>query len=110
MSRVSGKLPRLVLSALFCVYWGNLAPAQRALPPGKVPSTFTADAVFAARIRSRLLSYTEPATGQYAVGQQVLRTLLQQFPADTAKFSWDLRIAKGAGNVFSSPDGTIFVD
>ncbi|MGB8010271.1 MAG: M48 family metalloprotease [Terriglobales bacterium] len=57
-----------------------------------------------------LVPYTEPATGQYAVGQRVLETLLRQIPADRAKFSWDLRIAKGAGNVFSSPDGTIFVD
>ena len=39
-----------------------------------------------------------------------METLLRQIPADRAKLSWDLRIAKGAGNIFSSPDGTIFVD
>ena len=110
MSGISHKAPRLVLIALLCVFWGKLAPAQQTLPPETVPPTFTADAVFAARVRSLLLPYTEPATGQYAVGKQVMETLLRQLPADRPKFSWDLRIAKGAGNVFSSPDGTIFVD
>jgi hypothetical protein len=110
MSGVSDKAPRLVLTALLCVFWGNLVPAQQTLPPETVPSNFTADAAFADRIRSLLLPSTEPASVRYAVGQQVLETLLRQLPADRAKFSWDLRVAKGAGNVFSSPDGTIFVD
>jgi hypothetical protein len=110
MSGVTDKPPRLVLLALLCVFWGGLAPAQQTLPPETVPSNFNADAAFAARVRSLLLPYTEPATGQYAVGKQVMETLLHQLPANRAKFSWDLRIAKGAGNVFSSPDGTIFVD
>lgn len=110
MSGVSGKAPRWFFVALLCVFRANLAPAQQMLPPETVPSSFTADAVFAARVRSLLLPYTEPATGQYVVGKRVMETLLQQLPADRAKFSWDLRIAKGAGNVFSSPDGTIFVD
>ncbi len=110
MSGVSAKASRLVLVALLCVFRANLAPAQQIVPPETVPSTFDADARFAARVRSLLLPYTEPATGQYAVGTQVMETLLQQLPADRAKFSWDLRIAKDAGNVFSSPDGTIFVD
>jgi len=110
MSGVSGKAPGLVLIALLCVFGGQFAPAQQTLPPEAVPPTFTDDAAFAARVRSLLLPYTEPATGQYAVGKQVMETLLRQLPADRTKFSWDLRIAKGAGNVFSSPDGTIFVD
>jgi hypothetical protein len=110
MSGVSGKAPRLVFVALLCVFRASLAPGQHTLPPETVPSTFTADAVFAARVRRLLLTYTEPATGQYAVGKQVMETLLQQLPKDRAKFSFDLRIAKGAGNVFSSPDGTIFLD
>ncbi len=110
MSGANAKAPGLVLIALLCVFRGNLAPAQQTFPSEAVPPTFTVDAVFAARIRSLLLPYTEPATGQYAVGEQVMERLLQQLPADRAKFSWDLRIAKGAGNVFSSPDGTIFVD
>ena len=109
MSGVRVKAPRLVLTALLCVFWANLVPAQQTLPP-ELPSNFTVDAAFAARVRSLLVPYTEPAAGQYAVGQQVLETLLRQLPADRAKFSWDVRIAKGAGNVFSSPDGTIFVD
>ena len=96
--------------ALLCVLWGQFAPAQQTSPPETVPPSLAADAVFAARVRSRLLPYTEPATGQYAVGKQGMEALLRQLPADRAKFSWDVRIAKGAGNVFSSPDGTIFVD
>jgi len=110
MSGVSDKAPRLVLAALLCVFWGSLVPAQQTHPPETVPSNFTADAAFAARIRSLLLPYTEPATGQYAVGKDVMERLLRQLPAERAKFSWDLRIARGAGNVFSSPDGTIVVD
>jgi len=110
MPGMSGKAPRLALIALLCVFWRNLAPAQQPLPSETVPPSFTADAIFAARVRSLLLPYSEPATGQYAVGQQVMETLLRQLPADRAKFAWDVRIAKGAGNVFSSPDGTIFVD
>jgi hypothetical protein len=39
-----------------------------------------------------------------------MEILLEQLPAQRSKFSWDLRIANGAGNIFSSPDGTIFVD
>jgi hypothetical protein len=57
-----------------------------------------------------LIPNTIPATGQYAVGRRVMETLLRQLPEERARLSWDLRIAKGAGNVFSSPDGTIFVD
>jgi len=110
MSGVSGKALRFVSVALWCVFRANLAPAQRIVPPETVPSTFTADAVFAARVRSLLLPYTEPATGQYATGQRVLETLVRQLPANRGRFYWNLRIAKDAGNVFSSPDGTIFVD
>jgi Zn-dependent protease with chaperone function len=93
-----------------CIIRVNLAPAQQILPFEKVPPTFSADAQFAARVRSLLLPYTAPATGQYAVGRQVMETLLRQLPADRTHFSWDLRIAKDAGNIYSAPDGTIFVD
>jgi putative metalloprotease len=110
MSGVSGKVRSLALIALLCVFQAHFAPAQQMLPPERVPPSFTEDAVFAARVRSLLLPYTEPATGQYAVGKEVLERLVQQLPANVARFSWDLRIAKDAGNVFSSPDGTIFVD
>jgi Zn-dependent protease with chaperone function len=120
MAEVSAHAPRLVFVALvfvalMCVFRASSAPAQQVLPPEKVPPSFKEDALFAARIRSQLLPYTEPATGQYAVGKQVMETLLQRLPAPilptkNAHFSWNLRIAKDAGNVFSSPDGTIFVD
>lgn len=110
MSGASNKVPRVVVVALLLVFRANLAPAQQILPPETVPATFTEDAEFAARIRFLSLPYTEPATGQYAVGKDVMERLLKQLPADGSNFSWDLRIAKDAGNVFSSPDGTIFVD
>lgn len=110
MSGVSGQASRFIVVALLCISRANLASAQQILTLETVPSSFTADAAFAARVRSQLVPYTRPATGQYAVGKRVMETLLRQLPAEHAKFSWDLRIAKGAGNVFSSPDGTIFVD
>jgi len=110
MSGVSTKVPRLAFVALLCVFRADLAPAQQVFPPEAVPVTFTEDAVFASRIRPLLLSHTEPATGPYAVGKEVMEKLLKQLPADGLNFSWDLRIAGDAGNVFSSPDGTIFVD
>ena len=110
MSGVSRKTPRLVLVTLLCVFRPILISAQQPTHSVIVPPNFTADSVFAARVRSVLLPYTKPATGQYAVGEQVLQTLLRQLPSERSKFSWDLRIAKGAGNLFSSPDGTIFID
>jgi len=110
MSGVGSTAPRLAIVALLCVFRASLAPAQQILPPEKVPATFTADALFAARVRSLLLPHSEPATGQYAVGKEVMERLLKQLPPDGANFSWELRIAKDAGNVFSSPDGAIFVD
>lgn len=106
----SARAPRLAFVALLCVFRANPAPAQQIFPPEKIPPNFTVDTVFAARIRSLLLPYTQPAAGQYAVGAEVMQKLLKQLPVDRANFSWDLRIAKDAGNVFSSPDGTIFVD
>jgi len=109
MSGASSKGLYRVCVAL-CVFQASLAPAQQILPPERIPPNFTADADFAARVRSLLLPYTEPATGEYTVGKQVMEGLLQQLPGDSARFHWELRIARDARNVFSSPDGTIFVD
>jgi hypothetical protein len=86
------------------------ASAQQTFPPEAVPSDFREDAVFAARLRALTLPSSQPAAGQYATGRQVLDRLTQQLPSGQSKFSWELRIARGAGNMFSSPDGTIFVD
>lgn len=55
-----------------CIFQTSHTPAQLIFPPETVPSSFTEDARFAARVRSLLLPYTQPATGRYAVGQQVL--------------------------------------
>lgn len=110
MSGVSSKFLRQVLIAPLCVMWGFLASAQHTLLPEDVPASFAADAAFAARARARVLPYSEPATGQYAIGERVMEILLKQLPAQHSKFSWDVRIVKGEENVFSSPDGTIFVD
>ena len=86
------------------------AGAQSSFPPESVPANFNADADFAAHIRLQLLPQTEAASGRYAIGQQVMDRLLQQVPAGTAKFSWNVRIAPGVGNIFSSPDGMILID
>ncbi len=110
MSGVSRKTPRLVLIVLLGVFGPSLISAQPSIRPVVIPPTFKADTVFAARVRSLLLPYTKPATGQFAVGERALQTLLRQIPAERTKFAWELRIAKGAGNVFSSPDRTIYVD
>jgi Zn-dependent protease with chaperone function len=110
MSGGSSKASRLAFIALLCAFRANLAPAQQVLPPERVPATFTADAAFAARVRALLRPHSEPATGRYAVGREVMESLLKQLPRGGANFSWELRIAKDAGNVFSSPDGAIFVD
>jgi hypothetical protein len=95
---------------MLCVTRPGLAPAQQVYPPEKIPSTFTADAVFAARFRSLVLPYSEAAAARFATGTEVMQQLVKKLPADGTRFSWNLRIAKDAGNVFSSPDGTILVD
>ena len=110
MSRVSGKASCLAGIALLFLLGMSFAQTLQVFSPESVPPKFNADAEFAARIRSVLLPYTEPAIGEFATGAEVMETLLKQLPAHSANFSWDLRIAKDAGNVFSSPDGTIFVD
>jgi hypothetical protein len=110
MSRMSGKAARLVFVALVCVGFAKLASPQQVSVPVAVPPNFSTDGEFASWVRSQLVPYTEPATGRYAVGRQVMETLLKHLPPGRTHASWDLRIAKNAGNVFSSPDGTIFVD
>ncbi len=107
MSRVTGKIIGLVALSLFCLV---PAFAQQALLPESVPPKFNVDTVFAEHVRALVIPLTQPAIGRYATGKQVLDRLTQQLPPNGKKFSWDLRIAKDAGNVFSSPDGTIFVD
>jgi Zn-dependent protease with chaperone function len=110
MSEGCGRTARLVFIALLCMFWADLALAQLVLPPEQVPPKFTADAEFAARVRALLLPRTKAATGRYAVGHEVMQELVRQIAARGTKFAWDLRIAPDAGNVFASPDGTIFVD
>jgi Zn-dependent protease with chaperone function len=96
--------------AFFFLLWTLAAPAQQPPSPDEVPENFRADATFAAHVRALIAPATLPATGRYAVAQQVLDRLTADLPASAAGFSWNIRIAPHAGNVFSSPDGTIFVD
>jgi len=110
MSGVAGKTLGLILFALVCLRQPTFTQAQQVKPSEIVPPTFTEDAAFAARVRSLLIPYTEPASIRYPRGNEVFVGLLKQLPAGNSHFSWDLRIAKNAGNVFSSPDGTILVD
>ncbi len=44
------------------------------------------------------------------MGRRILQRLIQSLSSEKATFNWDLRIARDAGNIFSSADGTIFVD
>ncbi len=106
---MSAKVGTLVLVVCW-ILSPILSPAQQGFSPDAVPPKFDADLVFAAHIRALTLSSAQPATGRYATGRQVLNRLTQQLPPSRMKFNWDLRIAKDAGNVFASPDGTIFVD
>ncbi len=108
MEVASGHARRWVLIALIATLPSALA--QKFIAPESIPVHFTADAKFAAQIRSQILPDTLPAIGRYAIGKQVMERLLHQLPNGTARFPWDLRIAPKIGNVFSSPDGTILVD
>jgi Zn-dependent protease with chaperone function len=101
---------RLVIIAML---WGsNASPgfAQHELLPENVPASFKADSVFAAQARPRLFALSMPATGGYSTGAQVLELLVAQLPAGERDRAWTLRVARNAGNMFSSPDGSIFVD
>src|SRR5262249_21706329 len=75
-----------------------------------VPPNFSGDLIFASRIRSQLLPLSSPAAPHYPSAKTVLDQLLRQLPERAPKFSWEVRIATDAGNIFSSPDGTIYVD
>jgi len=52
---------------------------------------------------------SQPA-GTDSTGATILLNLVHQLPDDTRSFSWELRAAPDAGNIFASPDGTIYVD
>lgn len=93
--------------ALFALLLTPPALGQPAPSSVTIPPNFAIDAVFAARIRSQLLPRSEPAP---QLPRQVMDRLVQQLPAAGPRFSWDLRLARDAGNVFSSPDGTIYFD
>ena len=110
MSLARSSIRPCLISALFCVLLPVRASSQQTISPDSVPPTFHVDALFAARMRALLVPSTQPATGRYATGKHVLDRLTAQLPPGRARFLWDLRIARCGGNIFSSPDGTIFVD
>jgi Peptidase family M48 len=109
-SRENGRAVRSTVAALLSTLLSCSAFAQLCPLPERVPANLTADAAFAARVRSILIPQTLPATGPYTVGRRILQRLIQSLPSEKATVNWDLRIARDAGNIFSSPDGTIFVD
>jgi len=80
--------------------------------PSEIPEKFNLDMQTAARLRPMLVVQSVPATGRYAVGQQVLETLATQaHPPRGLRLNWELRIANDdLLNAYSSPDGTIYVD
>jgi hypothetical protein len=110
MSLARSSIRPCLISALFCVLLPVHSSSQQTISPDSVPPNFHVDAVFAARMRALLVPSTQPATGRYATGKHVLDRLTAQLPPGRARFLWDLRIARCGGNIFSSPDGTIFVD
>ena len=106
-------LERLIFRAgFFGLFWLILASAafSQEITQVQIPPKFDADRIFAANVRSLTLSSTQPAAGRYITGKQVLDQLVAQLTPERNQFSWEIRIAKDAGNVFASPDGTIFVD
>lgn len=110
MSGKGGRALRCVAPTLLCTVAACFALAPQCPSPQKVPANLTADEAFAARIRSVVVPQTLPATGSYATGRKILLRLVRAVPSEKATIHWDLRIARDAGNMFSSPDGTIFVD
>jgi Zn-dependent protease with chaperone function len=96
--------------AIFFLFWALAASAQQPPSPGEVPENFRADAIFAAHVQALIVPATLPPTGRFAVAQQVLDRLTADLPPAAVRFTWNVRIAPHTGNVFSSPDGTIFVD
>jgi len=100
---------RCGLLAVICAAPACIAMSQPCPSPEKIPANFAEDAAFAAQIRSVFISQSQPA-GIDSAGTTVLHHLLHQLPEDTPSFGWELRIARDAGNMFASPDGTIYVD
>lgn len=101
---------RLIVLALLCGAGASSCFAQRDVSPENIPPGFKADTTFAAEVKPRLLGLSAPATGRYHAGEKVLNLLVAQLPAGSRDHAWTLRVAKNAGNMFSSPDGSIFVD
>ncbi|HST09747.1 MAG TPA: M48 family metalloprotease [Terriglobales bacterium] len=110
MREICRKVIAPAILTLLLMLIRGAASAQRCPTPERVPENFTADAVFARHIRSVLIPQTLPAAGSYEIGQETLQRLVRTLPASGLGIAWDLRIARDAGNMFSSPDGTIFVD
>jgi Zn-dependent protease with chaperone function len=94
----------IVFTAPACVAFSQPCPS-----PEKVPANFADDAAFATEVRSVLIPQSQPA-GPDSAGVTVLQNLVHQLSDDTPLFGWELRIARDAGNMFASPDGTIYVD
>jgi len=108
---VSDFAVRAVLLSLFPLF-PAIAVAQQDFPGSEIPDKFNLDMQTAARLRPKLISASMPATGPYATGHAVFKTLLKQInPPGNVRVSWELRIVHdGLLNAYSSPDGAIFVE
>src|ERR1700757_2458899 len=104
----NAKAARRGLLAVFCAVSACIAFGQTCPSPEKVPANFAEDAAFAAQVRSVLIPQSQPA-GTDSAGATVLQNLVHELLDDTPSFVWELRIARDAGNMFASPDGTIYV-
>lgn len=85
-------------------------PAQ-VTETSEVPSQFKLDLQTAAHLRSKLIADSVGAASRYSTGKLVFERLLQNLPAETSKFAWQLRIVENDQlNAYSSPDGGIYVE
>lgn len=104
------KRVRFHFSVCIFVLWTLSLPAQIS-ESSDVPSQFKLDLQTASHLRPKLMADSVGAASRYSTGKLVFDRLLQNLPADTSKFTWQIRIVEnGQLNAYSSPDGGIYVE
>lgn len=103
---------RLIFGICVGLMWAAAVTAQQAVDVPQVPSQFKLDMETAARLRPQLIAQSIAPTAQYATGQRVFDTLVEQARASsTNRFLWELRIVNDDQlNAYASPDGTVYVE
>jgi hypothetical protein len=104
------KRVRFHLSLCVFVLWAFSLPGQVS-ETSEVPSQFKLDLQTAAHLRPKLMAESVGAASRYSTGKLVFDRLLQNLPAETGRFAWQIRIVENDRiNAYSSPDGGIFVE